>query len=140
AQRSRFEQEKKDVETRMRSAAAEGDLETYDTLSRQRDDMKPPEQPEPQQQQQQGDPTVERWSRENPWFLEDGPMRAVAIDAAGKAAGNGADVTAQIQAAEAEVKRRFPEKFGTPPAAVEGQRRAPPKKRNRGASDLPKEA
>lgn len=57
-------------------------------------------------------PQVAAWIERNPWFREDPVAHAVAAAASAAAAQRGLSVAEQLDAAEATVRRRFPEHFG----------------------------
>lgn len=142
AQKRQFEDRQKALEARIRQAAGEGDLETYDALNRQRETLRPPEEPKVEEPAGVAPPVAE-WRSRNDWYGTDEVMTAVAWAAAERLAKNGNnDVAAQLEAAEAEVKRRFPERFPQPakPPVVESGGRSPSGKREKGAADLPAEA
>lgn len=55
-------------------------------------------------------PVVAAWVRDNPWFNDDPAARAVAAAVTDRLKSR--PIAEQLEAAEAEVKRRFPEHFG----------------------------
>ena len=58
------------------------------------------------------DGRVEAWVNKNPWFRTDPKAEMVARVASDEAKRMGASIEAQLEAAEAEVRKRFPEHFG----------------------------
>ena len=58
------------------------------------------------------DGRVEAWVTRNPWFRTDPKAEMVARATAEEAKRMGASTEAQLEAAEAEVRKRFPEHFG----------------------------
>ena len=56
-------------------------------------------------------PETTAWMKKNPWFNDDQEAQAVAIAAVNRSAKAGATIAEQLQAAEASVKKRFPEYF-----------------------------
>lgn len=58
------------------------------------------------------DGRVEAWVTKNPWFRTDPKAEMVARATAEEAKRMGASTEAQLEAAEAEVRKRFPEHFG----------------------------
>lgn len=58
------------------------------------------------------DGRVEAWVTKNPWFRTDPKAEMVARASAEEAKRMGASIEAQLEAAEAEVRKRFPEHFG----------------------------
>jgi len=140
-QKAQHEAELKAIDAAQRKAVEEADTEAYDALKSKREALgQPPEVP----QEQPVDDAVAEWGRENPWFYTDPQMRALAVATAGTAAQNGADVRGQITAAEDEVKRRFPDRFGKEapkPSAVEtGATTLKSKAKPKGVAQLPREA
>ena len=131
----------KSISVDQRKAAEEGNLEEFDALVAKRDAMVPP--PEiPQVRASPNDDAVKEWAKDNQWFYTDPEMRALATATAGRLAQGGADASVQVAAAEKEVRRRFPEKFEQPKAAVETAGGTPSrgKPKPKGVAQLPKEA
>lgn len=95
------------------------------------------------------DPAVATFVAANPWFETDDAARNVAIAISNKLEQSGASVTEQLEAAEKEVRKRFPEHFNdepeakpqgkAPPAVEGGQRTAQPSARKKGWNDLPRD-
>ncbi len=140
---SQHEAEVTAIKAGERKAVEEGDVAAFDELTKRRDALgDAPEVPSEAPQHSPADDAVKEWAKSNPWFYSDPAMRGLATATAGNAAQSGADVHAQLAAAEAEVKKRFPEKFETPRAIVETgggvPKRAAPK--SKGVAALPKEA
>lgn len=52
------------------------------------------------------------WVARNSWFDSDSSAKALAVDVVNREAKRGATIAQQLEAAEAEVKKRFPEHFG----------------------------
>lgn len=52
------------------------------------------------------------WVARNSWFDTDSRAKALAVDVVNQEARRGATIAQQLEAAEAEVKKRFPEHFG----------------------------
>lgn len=97
---------------------------------------------------QKPDPAVAKFAASNAWFDTDEAARNVAIAVSNKVAQSGGSVSEQLEAAEKEVRKRFPEYFEDddadpapqrkqPPAVEGGQRTASPSARKTGWNDLP---
>lgn len=124
------------AKAQLREAAASGDADAIEeaTENLTRASQKP-------------DPAVNTFIARNPWMETDDAARNVAIAVSNKMAQSGASVSDQLEAAEKEVRKRFPELFedepeakpqGKAPPAVEGgQRTASPSARKLGPNDLP---
>lgn len=89
-------------------------------------------------------PAVSSWIARNAWFNEDPAANAVAVAVTNRLKDR--PVAEQLEAAEAEVQRRFPEHFGPAPRERDEEirlsevRRPPPvQSGSRGASSAPKE-
>ncbi len=125
------------IATDQRRAVEEGDVDAYDAQVKRRDALgAAPEVPD-------GAPppndAVVRWAADNPW-LKNKAMWAVANDAFQESADSGGDVHSQIAAADAEIRRRYPEKFEAPRATVETGGQVKRGKVTKGAAQLPPEA
>jgi hypothetical protein len=139
-QKTQYDTDIKAIESQERKAVEEGDVASFDELKTRREAMgAAPEVPK--DETPSVDPAVTEWAKNNAWFTTDPEMRAMAVATAGRVSQNGADVHTQIEAAEKEVRLRYPEKFEAPKQAIEtdGQNtrktRAP-----KGVAQLPKEA
>lgn len=147
-QKAQYEERLAELDRREEQAVSEGDTEAWKAIRQQREKLgAPPEAEDESSEAPAGvDPAVQEWASrpENDWFHTDDAMRAMAITVAGRVAQNGGDVNAQLRAAEAEVRKRFPEHFGTqkPRQAVEtgGQPPRAGKRESRGVANLPREA
>lgn len=97
-------------------------------------------------------PLVQSWVRENPWFNDDPAARAVAAAVTDRLKAR--PIAEQLEAAEQEVRRRFPEHFGQaerreepvearlsevrrPPPMATGSRGPSGASRERGWGDVP---
>jgi hypothetical protein len=138
----RLAQQKAELEARLDRAVEEGDTAAVRTISREAAqlDAKAPVTP---------DATVNDFIARHTWFNSDPAARAVAVAEAGRLGATGASVSDQLAAAEAAVRRRFPEHFPdaarmpakAPPAVAAPQSRsAAPQSRTKGWDDLPAEA
>lgn len=65
-----------------------------------------------------GNPQVEVWKVQNPWFASHAGARALAANTTEETAKMGYSVPEQLAAAEREVRQRFPELFTKPVAAA----------------------
>lgn len=120
----------------VRAAAASGDPEQIELAAENlaRASQKP-------------DPAVAKFAASNAWFETDEAARNVAIAVSNKVAQSGGSVSEQLEAAEKEVRKRFPEHFEDDaepapqrkqaPAVEGGQRTASPSARKTGWNDLP---
>lgn len=142
-QKAQHEAEVEALKARQRKAVEDGDTEAYDEAGKRLESLgAPPEVPE-EEAAPEVPSEVTEWARENPWFNTDPEMRALAVVVAGRVADTGGDVKAQIAAAEAEVKRRYPERFAEPkpPRQTVETGGQPPRPRTaKGVSQLPREA
>lgn len=91
-------------------------------------------------------PQTQAWIARNSWFDADPEARAVAVARVNRLAQQGASIEEQLEAAESEVRKRFPEHFGMreqprEEVRLSETRRAPPMVAtgNRGGSTTPKE-
>lgn len=146
-------------EAAKRNAVSNMDTNTYDQLARdqheaiQRFDQHVQQQVAQPQQPNQPPPEVNAWRQANPWFDNDPTLNYVAqgIHIELNRQKPGMPLAENLREVEAEVRRRFPEKFGIRPqpqrqqinqSAVEGGERIPVngQPRRKGAGDLPAEA
>jgi len=131
-----------DAEARIAAAAKSGDEEA---AARAAQDLR--------EASRAPDPLVEEFGRKHAWMTTDRKARQVALEAAQEVFENGGSTAEQLAAAEAEVRKRFPEHFGEdapsertngqgrqPPAVQGGQRTASSAPRKRGWSDIPQAA
>jgi hypothetical protein len=93
------------------------------------------------------DPRLDAWVARNPWFRQDEAARQLAIAAGSLAKARGASLEGELEAAEEEVRRKFPWYFPKP--ASNGTDNTPPKMaaptrmagavtpREKGWSDIP---
>ncbi len=138
-QKTQHEADIKGIAAGQRKAVEEGDTATYDALTTQREALGAV--PSVPSAHVEADAALTQWYAANPWFRTDKVMHAVAETIAGNVAQAGGDVHAQIQAAEKEVRQRFPEKFEQPKVAVEtGAQPLRPKPKAKGVGLLPPEA
>jgi len=140
----------------LRQAAETGDVARYDQLEKDRvvalqpyDQAPPVQQPAPPPQQAHADPTVASWVQKNEWFNRDPVLNSVAqaIHMDLLRSRPGMSLEENLQATTQEVRRRFPDKFGTPstpttivaPMVEAGGGRMPSTtaRRGKGAQDLP---
>lgn len=132
-------QARSEAERELRQAAKDGDEEKAVEAARKvAENSGPP-------------PQSVAWVNRNSWFNDDPAARAVAVEITKSKAREGLSVEDQLAAAEAEVRRRFPEYFPgqvqerreerlserKPPVVAEGSRGAPPVKRDKGWGDIP---
>ncbi len=102
-------------------------------------------------------PQTVAWMGRNPWFQDDPDATALAVNEIQRLAGQGASVDDQLQAAEAKIRKRFPEHFGqaertesreevplsesrhnrTPPAVQAGTRGGEIRTKEKGFTDIP---
>ena len=144
-QKERHEADLKEIGESKLKAVEDGDVPAYKALETRQDALgdtpQVPEQSDTSLGSDDDAKTLREWSEKNPWFASNAAMRALATATAGTIAQAGGGVTEQIEAGEAEVRKRFPEHFETRPSTVEtgGQalRRAPKAK---GVAELPREA
>lgn len=125
-----------DAERRIAEAAEAGDREAATQAA---EDLK--------RANDKPDPLVADFYAKHNWMTPGNPAYSVALAAAQKVADTGGSVQAQLDAAEKEVRKRFPEEFGEegadaparkqPPAVEGGQRTASGAPRKKGWSDLP---
>ena len=100
------------------------------------------------------DPRTVAWIGRNPWFNENPAARMVAAAICDQEAANGASIEDQLERAETEVRRRFPEHFSVmdreepemrrlseirkPPSVQPGNRGTPPRSsKSNGWNDIP---
>ncbi|MGE5500695.1 MAG: hypothetical protein ACM3W4_02080 [Ignavibacteriales bacterium] len=131
-----------EAEARVRQAVEYGDADAAIEATRQLNQVNQPGTQE--------DPVVADFMARNTWFGVDDAATAVAHTVANKLAAQGMDNAAQVNAAEAEVRRRFPELFGeqpearrqakAPPPVHSGQRTPASAPKQKGVRDLPPEA
>lgn len=108
---------------------------------------KPPVQEQPVAAPVQGDPRIDRWVKDNPWFTNDRLLNQVAIgyDMDIKQEFPHWSVEEQLDEVKKRVLEKFPEKFGNvrraAPAAVSGSS-APraPRPKGKTVADLPADA
>lgn len=118
------------VRAEMRQAVELGDVERYDALSKHHDDLSgqsfddkeaPKKQDEP--------PAVAAFKRDHAWVLADKVALAMVSAIGAEVSANGGDAEKQVAAAVAELKRRYPERYGEPrtrPQRVDGGSLATP--------------
>lgn len=140
AQAKQHAAEMETIKSDERKAVVEGDVEAFDALGKRKEALgtapEVREAPAPQP-----DDTVKEWAKKNPWFYTDPQMRALATATAETAAQSGADAHAQVAAAEAEVRKRFADKFEPPKASVEVGGHSPKRgPKSKGVAELPAEA
>lgn len=102
-------------------------------------------------------PQTVAWMGRNSWFNDDPDAQAMAVNEINRAAQAGASIEDQLSAAEAKIKKRFPEYFGqaerieepkeatlretrhaaTPPVVNQGTRGADVRTREKGFADIP---
>lgn len=132
-----------DAERRIAEAAEAGDTEAAIEATRDLREVSAPR-----------DPLVVRFAEKNPWYTTHRAATNLAIEVAEEAMQNGKSVEEYLDAAEKEVKRRYPELFPGyksdepdpkdtglqrgAPAVHGGQRAASPAPRKRGWNDMPK--
>jgi hypothetical protein len=126
-----------DAEARIAAAVESGDMDDARQAMADRD--KAAARPDPQ---------AEAFAVKNSWFNTNQAATQLAIAKAGEIANTGGSVAAQLEAAEAEVRKRFPELFDdepeerpskAPPAVHGGAQRSPVQAaREKGWNDLPK--
>lgn len=159
-----FERQKQAHETamsnlakEMRRAAAEGDIEKYDELSVQRDqldkDAPKDDAPANETPEQASQRAQQEWVSRNDWYRTDFDLAKTAEDYSQWLARNNPDMslTDNLAATEKHIKEKYPEKFGAPApkktaanghAAVDGGSDAPPSHNTQGklSAKLPPEA
>lgn len=103
------------LETEMREAVADGDVEAYDRIS---DDIKDladdaEEKVEEAKPDPEGDPAFKEWHGSNDWYNEDVDMTVFADNAASIVARNNPGVTGApfYEKVDKLVKAKFPDKF-----------------------------
>jgi len=109
--REAHERELQGLRDERRLAAEVGDMEKFDALDKREVELV--RQAEPQVE---GVPqTVQDWGAKNTWFGKDPMATAYARAIAGQVAQDGGDALKQVEAAEKEVRKRFPEIFPEAP-------------------------
>ncbi len=90
---------------------------------------------------------AEQWTERNPWFNSHPVARAMALQVAQLAADQRQPTHVQLEAAEREVRRAYPELFGqarqektAPSVASPGSRSAAPSNRAKAFGDMPRAA
>lgn len=88
----------------------------------------------------------ERFAEANPWYGKNDEATAFAVGISQRLASQGKSVSEQLEAAEAGVRKRFPELYDAPPAKgppavnAPATRTAAPSNRAKGVNDLPASA
>lgn len=97
-----------------------------------------------QPQRPNADPTVIDWAAKRPWFQSDPLAQQLAVNTAQIYANAGKSVSEQLEAAEREVRRTYPQHFAearqAPGVREPGGRSAAPSNRGKGFNDMPREA
>ena len=122
-----YDKAKADLSAEKRAAAKDEDMDLYDDIEKKEAEL---EKTAPKGAPKGGDTQVPAafmdWADENPWFKRDRTMTNFAIDYHGQLLEEkpGMTITKNLAEVTAEVKKRFPEKFGNPkrgdPPVVEG--------------------
>lgn len=129
-----------ELEARFAEAVEAGDVQAANQARREIDHF------ERTQPVAAGDPVVAEWRARNTWFGTDEAATALANAVATRLHQNGASPAQQAEAAEREVRRRFPELFEQPepkpqpkpqPAVHNTRSRAAPAPKAKTASALP---
>lgn len=89
-----------DAQNEIRAAAEAGDAERAARAAQQLEKVAGPP------------PQTVAWMGKNPWFQDDPDAQAMAVIEINRMAQQGASIEDQLAAAEAKVRRRFPEHFG----------------------------
>jgi hypothetical protein len=145
-----------DIEAARRQAVVAGDTDEYDRLNRVEQSLyeeevaagKPSAKPERQDDAAPNEVVLD-WVEANPWFETDQQLHFAAITINKRIADRhpGLSHEEQLERTAAEVKKRFPEKFGekkpAPKAnghsAVEGGQRMAAQPKGKGFTDIPAE-
>jgi hypothetical protein len=150
-QRKKIESE---FEAKIRTSVEEGDVDTFDRLTKDRDEaVKAFDEPEDEPEKPETDPVAVAWIDANSWFKTDDEMRAVADARFNKsrAENPNADLSVHLAAARKRVVEKFPEAFpGEQPrertmadlkdTVESGSRNGSGKTKKTKAADLPAEA
>lgn len=136
-----LERQRGELETKYREAVDENDYDAARKIGQKIDALKPDNTPDPE--------VRDFVSRNGEWYNVDPDATAIAFNVAQRHADQGKSAAEQLEAAEAAVRKRFPEYFkdaaprAKQPASVElsGSRAAGHTKRGpKGFNDLPPEA
>lgn len=134
-----YEKAKREVESKMKTAKDDLDLDAYDSASQELKDLEKDKPLEPTQQEQQMDPVLVQWTQEtrNRWFHEDPDLYTQAVTFYGKLETMKPWLTTHEKVMQTEdfVKQNNPQKFGVKEkpmySSVEGGRVAPRAKKNK---------
>jgi len=156
AEERAYNKAKRELEEKMRTAAANADVAGVDAARVELDDLNankpvPPKAPEAREERQaQTDPVVDAWvnAHERSWFRTDATLNSVAmaIHMDLQRTKPGLTLAENLAEVEREVKARFPEKFGNPrrsaaaAVATPGATTSVRKSGKKTVADLPPEA
>ena len=145
-QKRAYEQAKRDLTQQQVKAVSDGDVEKWQKLEDQKDDLP---QPEPIEiEQPASSPVFDAWAAKNDWYFNDKDMNAFS-DVLGKRMREenpNMPYYQILQAVETKIKETFPAKFDNPnrviPSVVDGgqNREIAPKANGKGYNDLPADA
>lgn len=118
-----------DLKKQRKEALAEGDVDQYDALDSQIEELKDEKEQFVRQQAQQAqvpvvNPEFSAWQARNPWYTNDAVMAGAANAFGIELAKKGVPPLEVLKQVEAKIKEEFPHKFSNPnrskPSAVEG--------------------
>ncbi len=133
-----------DFRAEQRKAVEDGDTEAFDAAQTRMDALDEEAKPEPEANKPNVDPQFEAWKDRNAWFGDDVEMTVYAEQIA-PIIGKKHQGAAFYEAADAEIRRKFPDKFTNPrrkrAASVEGAGAGGGQRGNgHGYADLPADA
>ncbi|MCF4166342.1 hypothetical protein L2U69_11860 [Zavarzinia compransoris] len=155
-ERRGYERAIADIKARQEKAVSEGDLAGFKAADKEAEDLRRAMQERTAPQRPDVDPALSDWMGENEWFTDDRTMHAYASGVYTEISlkmGRDPNTVdrARLDRVTKEVRKRFPEKFDSPPedgdepsaprrtAAVEGVS-AGRSRRGKGYADLPADA
>lgn len=123
ALKRRHEEDIERVRRDQRAAVESGDLKEFDRLEKVKDGLEktaPKIEEAKPAAKVQGEEILGKWTKENPWYVDDFDMRDVATRYSGFLAEKNPSITLEenLRQTRAEMERRFPAKFKT--AAANG--------------------
>lgn len=125
-ERAEYEAKIKRLEAAERRAVDEADTDSYDAIKAERAALEKQAPTQEVSPQPAAPDRLQTWMVENPWFQLDENAKRVAMVASQRAAAKGADLEAELQAAEAAVRRSHPHYFDDEPVAPAEQVRGGP--------------
>lgn len=139
ANKAALERQRKMLEAKMDSAAESADFDGYKQAKAELEGLR--DKPEPQAQPEGPPPETQAWMARNTWFGKDRVKTAAAQALAAEAMERGiTDFAAQLEYVDREIEARMGSSKPRGRAAVDEGGLQPPRKRGKGASDLPAEA